>query len=132
MSLFFVGAPLGAIIRKGGLGLPLVVSILLFLGYHFFGIFAQNSAESGGLSPFLGAWIATLIMLPLGIYLTYRATTDQGFINTDVITDPIKKLFLKLKLIKKNDDDAIVQKIKSNSTTSVKPLMTSKREKSSL
>jgi len=104
--LFFVGAPLGAIIRKGGLGLPLVVSILLFLGYHFFGIFAGNSAESGGLSSFLGAWIATLIMLPLGVYLTYRATTDQGFINTDVITDPIKKLFLKLKLIKPNDDDA--------------------------
>lgn len=104
--LFFVGAPLGAIIRKGGLGLPLVVSILLFLGYHFFGIFAGNSAESNNLSPFLGAWIATLVMLPLGIYLTYRATTDQGFINTDVITDPIKKLFLKLKLIKKNDDNA--------------------------
>lgn len=104
--LFFVGAPLGAIIRKGGLGLPLVVSILLFLAYHFFGIFAGNSAETGGLSPFLGAWIATLIMLPLGVYLTYRATTDQGFINTDVITDPIKKLFTKLNLIKQNDNDA--------------------------
>jgi len=103
--LFFVGAPLGAIIRKGGLGLPLVVSILLFLAYHFFGIFAGNSAESGGLSPFLGAWIATLVMLPLGIYLTYRATTDQGFINTDVITDPIKKLLKRIKLIKTKDQD---------------------------
>lgn len=103
--LFFVGAPLGAIIRKGGLGLPLVVSILLFLAYHFFGIFAGNSAESGNLSPFLGAWIATLVMLPLGIYLTYRATTDQGFINTDVITDPIKKLLRQLKLIKPNDEN---------------------------
>jgi lipopolysaccharide export system permease protein len=103
--LFFVGAPLGAIIRKGGLGLPLVVSILLFLGYHFFGIFAGNSAESGGLSPIAGAWIATLIMLPLGIYLTYRATTDQGFINTDLITDPFKKLFKKLKLFKTEDND---------------------------
>jgi len=104
--LFFVGAPLGAIIRKGGLGLPLVVSILLFLAYHFFGIFAGNSAETGKLSPFVGAWISTLVMLPLGIYLTYRATTDQGFINTDSITDPIKKLLRKLKLIKPNDDDA--------------------------
>lgn len=103
--LFFVGAPLGAIIRKGGLGLPLVVSILLFLAYHFFGIFAGNSAESGVLSPFTGAWISTLIMMPLGIYLTYRATTDQGFINTDAITDPIKKLFKKLKLIKNKDND---------------------------
>ena len=104
--LFFVGAPLGAIIRKGGLGLPLVVSILLFLGFHFFGIFAGNSAETGKLSPFVGAWISTIIMFPLGIYLTYRATTDQGFVNTDAITDPIKKLFIKLKLIKQNDDDA--------------------------
>jgi lipopolysaccharide export system permease protein len=103
--LFFVGAPLGAIIRKGGLGLPLVVSILLFLTYHFFGIFAGNSSESGGLSPFVGAWIATLVMLPLGVYLTYRATTDQGFINTDAITDPIKKVVKKLKLIKTKDDD---------------------------
>ena len=103
--LFFVGAPLGAIIRKGGLGLPLVVSILLFLTYHFFGIFAGNSSESGGLSPFVGAWIATLVMLPLGVYLTYRATTDQGFINTDAITDPIKKVLKKLKLIKTKDDD---------------------------
>lgn len=104
--LFFVGAPLGAIIRKGGLGLPLVVSIILFLTYHFFGIFAGNSSESGSLSPFVGAWIATLVMLPLGVYLTYRATTDQGFINTDVITNPIKKVLKKLKLIKtKKDDD---------------------------
>lgn len=103
--LFFVGAPLGAIIRKGGLGLPLVVSILLFLAYHFFGIFAGNSSETGSVSPFIGAWISTLIMMPLGVYLTYRATTDQGFINTDVITNPIKKLIIKIKLIKTEDHD---------------------------
>lgn len=104
--LFFVGAPLGAIIRKGGLGLPLVVSILLFLTYHFFGIFAGNSAESGGITPFIGAWIATFVMLPLGVYLTYRATTDQGFINIDAIFDPIKRLFKKMKLKKtKHHDD---------------------------
>jgi lipopolysaccharide export system permease protein len=103
--LFFVGAPLGAIIRKGGLGLPLVVSILLFLTYHFFGIFAGNSSESGSLSPFVGAWIATLVMFPLGVYLTYRATTDQGFINTDVITEPVKKVLKKLKLIKTRAHD---------------------------
>ncbi|QTY27112.1 LptF/LptG family permease [Flavobacterium sp. CS20] len=103
--LFFVGAPLGAIIRKGGLGLPLVVSILLFLAYHFFGIFAGNSSETGGISPFLGAWLSTLVMMPLGVYLTYRATTDQGFINTDAVTDPIKKILRKLKLIKPDDEN---------------------------
>ncbi|SHI79520.1 lipopolysaccharide export system permease protein [Mesonia phycicola] len=99
--LFFVGAPLGAIIRKGGLGLPMVVAILLFLTYHFVGIFAKNSAEDGTISPFVATWLSTFIMFPLSIYLTYRATTDQGFINTDVITEPTKKFFRKIGLTKK-------------------------------
>jgi len=90
--LFFVGAPLGAIIRKGGLGLPLVVSIILFLVYHFFGLFAGNNAETGRISPFIAAWISTFVMMPVGVYLTYRAATDQGFVNIDIITEPIKKL----------------------------------------
>ncbi|MGM0635436.1 MAG: LptF/LptG family permease [Bacteroidota bacterium] len=98
--LFFVGAPLGAIIRKGGMGLPLIFAIILFLIYHFIGIFAQNSAETGKISPFLGAWISTFIMLPLGIYLTYKATTDQGFVKLDFLTEPIRKLLIKLKLNK--------------------------------
>ncbi|HER39835.1 MAG TPA: YjgP/YjgQ family permease, partial [Salinimicrobium catena] len=58
--LFFVGAPLGAIIRKGGMGLPMVIAILLFLTYHFIGIFAKNSAEEGTISPFLATWLSTL------------------------------------------------------------------------
>ena len=103
--LFFVGAPLGAIIRKGGLGLPMVVAILLFLTYHFVGIFAKNSAEDGTVSPFVATWLSTFIMFPLSIYLTYRATTDQGFINTDVITEPIKKFFSKIAGAKKKDTE---------------------------
>ena len=98
--LFFIGAPLGAIIRKGGLGLPMVVAILLFLTYHFIGLFASNSAEGGSLSPFLGSWLSTLILFPLSVYLTYRATTDQGFVNLDVITVPIRNLFRKIGLRK--------------------------------
>lgn len=94
--LFFVGAPLGAIIRKGGLGLPLVVAIVTFLAYHFLGIFAKNSAENGKLLPFFGAWLSTFIMLPLSIWLTYRATTDQGIFDVDSITQPISNLFKKL------------------------------------
>jgi lipopolysaccharide export system permease protein len=81
--LFFVGAPLGAIIRKGGMGLPMVVAILLFLTYHFIGIFAKNSAEDGTLHPFIASWLSTAIMLPLGVWLTYRATTDQGIFDID-------------------------------------------------
>ncbi len=81
--LFFVGAPLGAIIRKGGMGLPMVVAVLLFLTYHFIGIFAKNSAEDGTMHPFIASWLSTAIMLPLGVWLTYRATTDQGIFDMD-------------------------------------------------
>ncbi len=95
--LFFVGAPLGAIIRKGGLGLPMVIAILIFLTYHFIGLFASNTAEGGGLSPFLGSWLSTIILFPLSIYLTYRATTDQGFVNLDFIAVPIDKLIKNIK-----------------------------------
>ncbi|MFD1061999.1 LptF/LptG family permease [Winogradskyella litorisediminis] len=91
--LFFVGAPLGALIRKGGIGLPMVIAILLFLTYHFIGIFIKNNAKTDSIDPALGTWLSTLIMLPLSIYLTYRATNDRGLINLDFITVPIKKLF---------------------------------------
>ena len=91
--LFFVGAPLGALIRKGGIGLPMVIAILLFLTYHFIGIFAKNSSDDNSLNPILATWTSTLIMLPLGIYLTNRATKDRGLFDLDSITDPLKKLF---------------------------------------
>lgn len=91
--LFFVGAPLGALIRKGGLGLPMVVAIVLFLTYHFFGIFALNSAEKGSLNPVLGSWLSTAVMLPLSIYLTSRATNDKGVFQFDAILVPIKRMF---------------------------------------
>ncbi len=91
--LFFVGAPLGALIRKGGLGLPMVIAIVLFLTYHFFGIFSKNSAEKGSFSPIIGAWLSTAVMLPLSIYLTRRATNDKGVFQFDVIIVPLKRLF---------------------------------------
>lgn len=101
--LFFVGAPLGAIIRKGGMGLPMVVAIALFLTYHFIGIFAKNSAENGKMIPFIGSWFSTFVMLPLGVWLTYRATTDQGIFDMDAITQPIANFFKKLFKIKSSD-----------------------------
>jgi len=86
-----VGAPLGALIRKGGIGLPLVMAILLFLTYHFIGIFAKNSSQDGSFSPILGTWLSTLIMLPLSIFLTRRATHDKGLFEFGNYLDPIKK-----------------------------------------
>lgn len=91
--LFFVGAPLGALIRKGGIGLPMVIAILLFLTYHFIGIFAMNSSKTGNFNPILASWFSTLIMLPLSIFLTKRATEDKGLFDMDNITDPLRKMF---------------------------------------
>lgn len=95
--LFFVGAPLGAIIRKGGLGLPMVIAIVLFLTYYFIGVFAGNYAKEGNINPILGAWLSSLIMLPLGIILTKRATADRGLMSFghvwDIIAEAVRKRF---------------------------------------
>lgn len=106
--LFFVGAPLGAIIRKGGLGLPMVIAIVLFLIYYFIGVFAGNYAKEGNINPIFGAWLSTLIMLPLGFFLTKRATDDKGMMNFGVVTDFFKNLFKKLskKKTDENEDGA--------------------------
>ncbi|NRA94456.1 MAG: LptF/LptG family permease [Psychroserpens sp.] len=91
--LFFVGAPLGALIRKGGIGLPLVIAILLFLTYHFIGIFAKNSSLDGTLNPVFASWLSTLIMLPLSVYLTGRATKDRPLFESEGILEPLKVIF---------------------------------------
>ncbi len=103
--LFFVGAPLGALIRKGGLGLPMVVAIVLFLTYHFFGIFAKNSAEKGSFSPIIGSWLSTAVMLPLSIYLTSRATNDRGVFNFDALLVPLKQLFTSKNKLQLSESD---------------------------
>lgn len=93
--LFFVGAPLGAIIRKGGIGLPMVVAILLFLAYYFIGVFAENYSYKGNIHPIIGAWVSSMIMLPLGIYFTQRATADRGMMSFGNGIDKIKRIFIK-------------------------------------
>ena len=90
--LFFVGAPLGALIRKGGIGLPLIIAILIFLTYHFIGLFAKNSSEDSSIDPVLAAWLSSLILLPFSIYLTNRATKDRALIDFDSILIPLKHL----------------------------------------
>jgi lipopolysaccharide export system permease protein len=94
--MFFIGAPLGAIIRKGGLGLPIIFAVLIFISFHFINTFGKKIAQENGLSPFMGAWMSSFILSPLAILLTYRATNDIGLINMDVILSPFQKLFQKL------------------------------------
>ncbi len=94
--MFFIGAPLGAIIRKGGLGLPIVFSILIFITFHFINTFGKRMAQQDGITPFLGAWMSSLILTPLAILLTYRATNDIGLFSLDNFIDPIHKAFRKI------------------------------------
>ena len=94
--LFFVGAPLGALIRKGGFGLPMVVSLILFLTYHFVGTFSKNAAEDGSIDAILGSWIPNIIMFPLGIYLISRASADKTIFNLDRILNPFRAAFKKI------------------------------------
>ena len=94
--MFFIGAPLGAIIRKGGLGLPIVFAVLIFITFHFINTFGKRLSQEGGMSPFLGSWMSSFILLPLAVLLTYRATNDNGLINFDAITTPISQLFQKI------------------------------------
>ncbi|MCK5443031.1 MAG: LptF/LptG family permease [Maribacter sp.] len=91
--LFFVGAPLGAIIRKGGIGLPMVIAIILFLTYYFIGVFAENFAKKNEIHPIMGAWLSTMIMLPLSIILTKKATADRGLMSLDGFFEIFKKIF---------------------------------------
>ena len=94
--MFFIGAPLGAIIRKGGLGLPVVFAMLIFISFHFANTFGKKLAEEGGLTPFLGSWMSSLVLTPLAILLTYRATNDIGLINLDIILAPIQQFIKKI------------------------------------
>jgi lipopolysaccharide export system permease protein len=96
LLMFFIGAPLGSIIRKGGLGLPIVFAVAIFIVFHFINTFGKRVAQEDGMTPFMGVWMSSIILTPLAIFLTYRATTDIGAaINFDGILVPFQKLFAK-------------------------------------
>ena len=96
LLMFFIGAPLGAIIRKGGIGLPIVFAVIIFISFHFINTFGKRLAEENGIDPFLGSWLSSIILTPLAILLTYRATNDIGSFNLDVITVPFQNLMKRL------------------------------------
>ncbi len=81
LVLFFVGAPLGAIIRKGGIGMPMVVSVLFFLFFHVMNIMGEKFSKEGVLPPYQGMWMASAVLLPIGIFLTIKATSDSALFD---------------------------------------------------
>jgi lipopolysaccharide export system permease protein len=83
LVLFFIGAPLGAIIRKGGLGMPLVVAIVFFLIFHLLNMFGDKFSKEGILEPAVGMWLAIISLTPVGIFLTYKAMNDSALFNKE-------------------------------------------------
>jgi len=102
---FFIGAPLGAIIRKGGLGMPVVVSVGFFVIYYMISISGEKFSREGIMTPFLGMWLSALILLPVGIFLTYKATTDSAILNIDTYSNFFKKI---RKLFEKKENQKVV------------------------
>lgn len=100
LIFFFIGAPLGAIIRKGGLGMPVVVSILMFIAYYILMITGEKFAREDAWSMTSGMWFSSLVFLPLGIWLTYKAATDSGIMSLESYQLFFKKL-MNLKFFKR-------------------------------
>lgn len=96
LILFFIGAPLGSIIRKGGFGLPMILAISIYVIYFFANTFGRNLAEESSVSAIVGSWVSTVLMLPFAFFLTRRASKGMGLFNIDVFLQPITNMFKKL------------------------------------
>jgi len=83
LVLFLIGAPLGSIIRKGGLGTPLIFAIVFFMVFYFLSNTGQKFAKEGSMSPFVGMWLSTFILVPIGVFLTYKALRDSQLFNKE-------------------------------------------------
>jgi lipopolysaccharide export system permease protein len=100
LIFFFIGAPLGAIIRKGGLGMPLVISVVLFIFYYIVSMIGEKSAREGVMVIWSGMWLSSFVFLPAGIFLTYKAANDSVILNITSYLDffgKIKTWIIKLK-----------------------------------
>ncbi len=96
-ALFLIGAPLGAIIRKGGLGMPLVISVLLFVAYHVISFIGEKSVRSSVTDPWKGMWMSTIIFLPVGIFLAYKAANDSNIMDAESYKHFFKSVINKFK-----------------------------------
>lgn len=93
LVFFFIGAPLGSIVRKGGLGMPIVISVILFIIYYILDNVGYKMARDGVWAHWMGMWFSSMVLLPLGIFLTYKAMNDSVILNPDTYTMFFKKIF---------------------------------------
>lgn len=108
---FFIGAPLGAIIRKGGLGMPLVISVLLFIVYYIIDNTGYKLARDGHLEVWEGIWLSSFILLPLGIFLTYKAVNDSAVFNADAYANFFRKLIGRHEVRKVEFKEVIIDEV---------------------
>jgi lipopolysaccharide export system permease protein len=92
LVLFLIGAPLGSIIRKGGLGTPLVFAIIFFVIFHLFNTFGEKFVKSNSVSPLEGMWLSTFILIPIGAFLIYKAMRDSQLFNQEFYYRSFKQL----------------------------------------
>lgn len=95
LVLFLIGAPLGSIIRKGGLGMPVVISIFFFILFHILNITGEKLSKEAVVDPSIGMWIASMVLTPIGVFITYKATSDSSMMDAVSYLNVIKKLFRK-------------------------------------
>jgi lipopolysaccharide export system permease protein len=81
--LFMIGAPLGSIIRKGGLGMPLVIAVIFFLIFHLTNMFGEKFVRQDIMTPLGGMWMSSMLLIPIGIFLTYKAMNDSQLFNNE-------------------------------------------------
>ncbi len=113
LIFFFIGAPLGAIIRKGGFGLPFLVSITFFILYYVVSLMGRKFVEESVLLPWQGMWMSSLLTMPLGVLFTYKATTDSVLFDIGAYFDFVKRLF-KVNEIQYRDPDSVFHKDVAN------------------
>ncbi len=92
LVLFMIGAPLGSIIRKGGLGMPLILAIVFFMLFYFSSTMGEKASKEGTLTPLIGMWLSTIILLPVGLFLTYKALNDSQFFSKEFYFRNVRKL----------------------------------------
>ena len=92
LIFFFIGAPLGAIIRKGGLGVPVIISVLLFIFYYIIDNMGYKMARDGVWTAWEGMWLSSAVLTPLGMFLTYKAVNDSVILNADTYLNGLKNL----------------------------------------
>jgi lipopolysaccharide export system permease protein len=92
LILFLIGAPLGSIIRKGGLGTPLIAAISFFMLFYFATTTGEKMSKEGSLPPIVGMWLAAIILIPISVFLIYKAMRDSQLFNKEWYSRTLRKL----------------------------------------